>query len=61
MFPQLVWLPEHKVAVLGIAGVLLAGSGILIWRARRLPCLTGLSCQANTYGARRVPVRLLMA
>jgi hypothetical protein len=37
-FPQLVWLSEHKLAVFGIAGVLLAGSGAMIWRARRLPC-----------------------
>lgn len=37
-FPQLVWLSEHKALVFGIAGVLLAVSGALIWRARRLPC-----------------------
>src|SRR5919106_5836222 len=33
-FPQLVWLSEHKALVFGIAGVLLAGSGVMIWRAR---------------------------
>ncbi|HEV7609227.1 MAG TPA: hypothetical protein VGO61_17935 [Steroidobacteraceae bacterium] len=37
-FPQLVWLSEHKVWVFGIAGVLLAASGVMIWRARSLPC-----------------------
>jgi hypothetical protein len=37
-FPQLVWLSEHKIAVFGIAGVLLAGSGVMIWRARSAPC-----------------------
>jgi hypothetical protein len=37
-FPQLVWLSEHKVLVFGIAGALLLISGLLIWRARRLPC-----------------------
>jgi hypothetical protein len=37
-FPQLVWLSEHKALVFGIAGVLLAGSGLMIWRARSLPC-----------------------
>jgi hypothetical protein len=36
--PQLVWLSEHKALVFGIAGVLLAASGAMIWRARRLPC-----------------------
>jgi hypothetical protein len=37
-FPQLVWLSEHKALVFGIAGLLLAGSGIMIWHARTLPC-----------------------
>lgn len=36
--PQLVWLSEHKALVFGTAGALLAVSGVLIWRARRLPC-----------------------
>jgi tetrahydromethanopterin S-methyltransferase subunit F len=37
-FPQLVWLSEHKVGVFTVAGILLASSGFLIWRARSLPC-----------------------
>lgn len=37
-FPQLVWLSEHKAAVFGIAGLMLLGSGVLLWNARRLPC-----------------------
>jgi hypothetical protein len=37
-FPQLVWLSEHKAGVFAVAGVLLVGSGVMIWRARRLPC-----------------------
>jgi hypothetical protein len=37
-FPQLVWLSEHKFAVFGVAGALLALSSAMIWRARRLPC-----------------------
>jgi len=36
--PQLVWLSEHKAAVFLFAGVLLAASGVMIWRARSLPC-----------------------
>jgi hypothetical protein len=36
--PQLVWLSEHKALVFIGAGVLLAGSGALLWRARYLPC-----------------------
>ena len=37
-FPQLVWLSEHKLAVFASAGLLLAVSGLMLWRARRLPC-----------------------
>ena len=38
--PQLVWLSEHKAGVFGLAFVMLAVSGALLWRARRLPCPT---------------------
>jgi hypothetical protein len=37
-FPQLVWLSENKSGVFLVAGLLLAGSGALLWNARRLPC-----------------------
>ena len=39
-FPQLVWLSEHKGWVFGLAGSLLLVSGVLLWRARYLPCPT---------------------
>jgi len=37
-FPQLIWLSEHKGLVFGTAAILLVISGIVLWRARRLPC-----------------------
>lgn len=36
--PQLVWLSAHKAAVFGLAAVLLVLSGLMLWRARTLPC-----------------------
>jgi len=36
--PQLVWLSAHKAGVFGLAFAMLALSGALLWRARRLPC-----------------------
>jgi len=36
--PQLVWLSEHKALVFGSAMAMLALSGVLLWRARSLPC-----------------------
>ena len=37
-YPQLVWLSEHKGWVFLLAAALLLVGGILIWRARYLPC-----------------------
>lgn len=36
--PQLVWFSENKAAVFGFAALMLAVSGLMQWRARRLPC-----------------------
>lgn len=36
--PQLIWLSEHKAGVFGLAFAMLGLSGVLLWRARRLPC-----------------------
>ena len=40
IFPQVVWLSEHKEALFGIAGLLMIGSGALQWRNRSAPCPT---------------------
>lgn len=36
--PQLIWLSEHKAGVFGLASAMLALSGMMLYRARRLPC-----------------------
>jgi hypothetical protein len=36
--PQLVWLSREKGWVFGIAALLLAASGYLLWRGRAAPC-----------------------
>lgn len=38
IFPQVVWLSEHKEALLGFAGLMMIGSGLLQWRNRSAPC-----------------------
>ena len=53
-FPQLVWMSEHKAWVFGIAGALLMASGVLIWRARRLPCPVDASAALACMRLRRV-------
>ena len=38
VFPQVVWLSEHKEALFGIAGAALALSGWIQWKNRTAPC-----------------------
>ena len=38
IFPQVVWLSEHKEALFGFAGLMMIGSGALQWRNRSAPC-----------------------
>ena len=38
VFPQLVWISEHKIEVFVLAGVMLSVAGYLQWRAKSLPC-----------------------
>lgn len=40
VFPQVIWLSEHKAAVFALAGMMMAGSGVLQWRNRHAPCPT---------------------
>ncbi len=40
VFPQVVWLSEHKDVVFAMAGLMMAGSGVLQWRNRYAPCPT---------------------
>jgi hypothetical protein len=38
VFPQVVWLSEHKEGLFLFAGLAIAASGILQWRNRNAPC-----------------------
>lgn len=38
VFPQVVWLSEHKEALFIFAGLAMAASGWLQWRHRNAPC-----------------------
>ena len=47
--PQLVWFSEHKTTVFLMSAIMLTVSGIMQWRALRLPCpidpAVALACQ----------------
>ncbi|HWH85052.1 MAG TPA: hypothetical protein VNU71_22735 [Burkholderiaceae bacterium] len=38
VFPQVVWLSEHKEGLFVFAGLAMAASGVLQWRNRNAPC-----------------------
>lgn len=40
VFPQVVWLSEHKEAIFGVAAAAMALAGVLQWRSRHAPCPT---------------------
>ena len=40
VFPQVVWLSEHKEGLFIFAGLMMAASGVLQWRNRTAPCPT---------------------
>jgi len=52
--PQLVWLSAEKGWVFGIAALLLAASGWMLWRARSLPCPADPRAAAACATLRRV-------
>jgi hypothetical protein len=56
--PQLIWLSEHKVAVLSVAAVMLVISGILMLNARSLPCPADPKAARTCAKLRRVSVIL---
>lgn len=56
--PQLVWLSEHKSAVFGMVFAMLALSGVLLWRARALPCPADPALAHTCARLRRVSVAL---
>jgi len=58
--PQLVWLSEHKAAVFGFAGAMLALAGALQWRARGLPCPFDPALAATCASARRSAWRIYL-
>ncbi|HEY0818937.1 MAG TPA: hypothetical protein VGD46_09180 [Rhizobacter sp.] len=58
VFPQVVWLSEHKEALFGVAGLGLALSGWLQWRGRSAPCPAEPRLRDACLRTRRVSSRL---
>ena len=65
VFPQLVWVSEHKEVVFVLAGLMLSASGVLQWRNRHAPCpidpvLRDACLRTRTWSARVYGVSVLL-
>lgn len=59
--PGLVWISEYKEAVFGVAGLMLALSGVLQWRNRFAPCPIDPALRQACLRTRKTSARVYMA
>jgi hypothetical protein len=60
VFPQVVWLSEHKEGLFAFAGVALVASGGLLWRNRTAPCPTDPALRRACLRTRQSSGRVLL-
>ncbi len=58
VFPQVVWMSEHKEALFVFAGLAMAVSGALQWRNRNAPCPTDPAMRSACLRTRKVARRV---
>lgn len=58
VFPQIVWLSEHKALVFGVAAVAMAVGGVMQWRSRGAPCPTDSALRDACLRTRRWSARV---
>ena len=58
VFPQVVWLSEHKERLFAFAGLAMAASGVLQWRNRYAPCPTDPMLRQACLSTRKTSLRL---
>jgi len=61
VFPQIVWLSEHKEALFAISGAALVVSGWLQWRNRTAPCPVDSRLRDACLRTRRASLRVYVA
>ena len=60
VFPQVVWLSEHKERLFVVAALMLVAAGILQWRNRSAPCPTDPALRAACLKTRGVSRRVYL-
>ncbi len=58
VFPQVVWLSEHKVGLFVFAGLAIAASGVLQWGNRTAPCPTDPALRQACLKTRKASLRV---
>lgn len=58
VFPQVVWLSEHKLGLFVFAGLMMIASGVLQWRNRTAPCPTDPALRQACLRTRKVAARV---
>jgi len=58
VFPQVVWLSEHKEGLFVFAGSAMAASGVLQWRNRTAPCPTDPALRSACLQTRKTSLRV---
>ena len=61
VFPQVVWLSEHKEALFAVSGAALALSGWIQWRNRSAPCPVDPALRDACLRTRRLSLRVYFA
>jgi hypothetical protein len=60
VFPQVVWLSEHKEALFAVSGAALALSGWIQWRNRTAPCPVEPRLRAGCLRTRKASARVYL-
>lgn len=60
VFPQIVWLSEHKETIFALAAAMLALAGFMQWRARTLPCPIDPALAAACTRTRTISLRMYL-
>lgn len=58
VFPQIVWISEHKVPLFALSGVLMILGGFLHWRNRNAPCPVDPKLRDICLGTRKRSLRI---
>lgn len=61
VFPQIVWLSEHKLLVFGVAIGLIIVAGWMQWRSRYAPCPAEPELRDLCLRTRKISLRIYMA